>query len=101
MNSTKGYSTIALVVTGAGQDIDPADLKKVGHNLQDAFFSKITVETNLRQADADKANLKITVTVKNIHYVSAAKRMLLGIIAGHATLAADTELVDQKTGTKL
>lgn len=101
VNSTKGYSTFAVVVTGSGSDIDAGDLATVRTNFVEALSTKLVAETNLRQADPDKADLKVTLDVKQLHYVSAAKRVMLGILAGHAVLGADVTVTDQKANAAL
>jgi hypothetical protein len=102
VNSTK-YSTIAVVVTAApGSDVNADDLDNVRKDLTDEVMSNLKVQSNLRAApEGSKPNLVISVQMKELHYVSVTKRVMLGLFAGHATMTVDMNLQDQKTGTGL
>jgi hypothetical protein len=102
VNSIK-YSTIAVVVTAApGSDIDAGDLDIVRKDLTDEVMSNLAAQSNLRAASqGSKPDLIISVQMKELHYVSVTKRVMLGLFAGHATMTVDMALQDQKTGASL
>jgi hypothetical protein len=102
VNSTK-YGTIAVVITSApGSDVNSDDIETVRKDLTDEVMSNLKIQSNLRAApDGSKPDLVITVVMEELHYVSVAKRVMLGLFAGHATMTVDMTLQDQKTGAPL
>ena len=101
VNSTK-YATFAVVVTSAGKDVDAGDLDTVRKDLTDEVMSNLKVQSNLRAApEGTKPDLVMTVAMQDLHYVSVAKRAMLGLFAGHASMSLDLTLQDQKNGGTL
>lgn len=101
IKSTKGYTSFAVVVD-AVPTIDDSDVEKAKQELAQAVVAKITASTSLISADDPaKTDLVVHVHMTGLRYLSGGHRFWMGALAGHATLAADSDITERKTGSVL